>query len=391
MARIGDIEGQPATSNRRMTRELAPNHPSELLPYLKLMAVQGASDLFLSVGVAPTLRIQGAMHHLNMPKLPPGSVQTLAESVMTEAQKQQLAQNMACDFAVALKDIGRYRINVFNQRGQLAMAIRFVKFHIPTPDELLLPPVVKTLAMEKRGLVLAVGAAGNGKSTTIASMLQWRNQHAQGHILTIEDPIEYLHRHQGCIINQREIGLDTPSYKEALTHAARESADVLMIGEIRDLDTMQHALHYAESGMLCISTLHANNAYEAVERIINFFPEEARQQVLLELSMNLKGVIALRLIRGSKDRLVPATEVMLLTARIADLIRRGQIDQIRDAIAKSVEPGVQTFDQSLYDLYRQGAITMEQAIEYADSKTDLALRIRLSTPGAVDTSGMQIQ
>jgi twitching motility protein PilU len=374
-----------------MTTEIAREQHGDLIPYLKLMALHGASDLFLSVGVAPTLKVQGALHHLNMPPLLPGSVRSLADSIMDAGQRQRFEHDLECDFAVALKDIGRYRINLFLQRGQVAMSVRYVKFQIPTVDELLLPPVVKQLATERRGLVLAVGAAGAGKSTTIAAMLEWRNQHADGHILTVEDPIEYLHRHQRCIINQREIGLDTHSYKEALSHALREAADVIMIGEIRDLDTMQHALNYADTGLLCISTLHANNAYEAIERILGFYPDEARKQVLLELSLNLKAVIGLRLIRGKHDRLVPAVEIMLLTARISDLIRRGQIELLRDAIAKSVEEGVQTFDQSLYNLYMRGAITMEQAIEHADSKTDLALRIRLASNQNPDISAMEIR
>jgi twitching motility protein PilU len=374
-----------------MTTELDHDQHGGLIAYLKLMALHGASDLFLSVGVAPTLKIQGAIHHLNMPPMPSDSVKGLAESIMNETQKREFERELECDFAVAIKDIGRYRINLFVQRGQVAMSVRYVKFQIPTVDQLHLPPVISQLAMEKRGLILAVGAAGAGKSTAIAAMLEYRNQHAEGHILTVEDPIEYLHKHRKCIINQREIGLDTHSYKEALSHALRESADVIMIGEIRDLDTMQHALNYADTGLLCISTLHANNAYEAIERILGFFPDEARKQVLLDLSMNLKAVIALRLIRGLQERLVPAVEVMQLTPRIADLIRRGQVDLIRDAIAKSVEPGVQTFDQSLYDLYMQGIISMNQAIENADSKTDLALRIRLTTNQNPDISSMEIQ
>lgn len=374
-----------------MTTELTHDQHGGLIAYLKLMALHGASDLFLSVGVAPTLKIQGALHHLNMPSMPPGSVKSLAESIMTDVQKQQFERELECDFAVALKDTGRYRINLFVQRGQVAMSVRYVKFQIPTIEQLSLPPVIGQLALEKRGLILAVGAAGAGKSTTIAAMLEYRNQHSEGHILTVEDPIEYLHKHRKCIINQREIGLDTHSYKEALSHALRESADVIMIGEIRDLDTMQHALNYADTGLLCISTLHANNAYEAIERILGFYPDEARKQVLLELSMNLRAVVAQRLIQGRQERLVPAVEVMLLTSRIADLVRRGQVDLIREAIAKSVESGVQTFDQSLYDLYVKGMISMEQAIENADSKTDLALRIRLASNQHPDISNMEIR
>jgi twitching motility protein PilU len=252
-----------------------------------------------------------------------------------------------------------------------------------------MPAILQKLAVIKRGLILVVGAAGSGKSSTLAAMLDSRNESSPGHILTVEDPIEYLHQHKQCIVNQREVGLDTHSFEDALKHALRESPDVIMIGEIRDRKTMQHALNYSETGHLCLSTLHSNNANQAIERIINFFPEESRKQTLLDLSLNLRAVIAQRLIQGSDDRLIPATEIMLQSPFISDLIQKGQIDQIKAAIAKSNDLGMHTFDQSLYDLYTRRYISLAQAIDYADSKTDLSLQIRLKAgkmPEAVDLS-----
>ncbi len=254
-----------------------------------------------------------------------------------------------------------------------------------------MPAVLQKLAMLKRGLVLVVGAAGSGKSSTLAAMLDFRNEEAPGHILTIEDPIEFLHKHKKCIVDQREVGLDTHSFEDALRHAMREAPDVIMIGEIRDRTTMQHAMNYAETGHLCLSTLHANNANQAIERIINFFPAESRKQTLLDLSMNLKGVVAQRLIQGASDRLVPATEIMLQSPFISDLIQKGQIDQIKGAIAKSIEIGMHTFDQSLFDLFSRNEISLAQAIDYADSKTDLSLHIRLSAGKPQQVTGLAIE
>jgi len=253
-----------------------------------------------------------------------------------------------------------------------------------------LPPVLKTLAMLKRGLVLVVGAAGSGKSTTLAALLDYRNEMASGHILTVEDPMEFEHQHKKSIIDQREVGLDTLSFDEALRHAMREAPDVIMIGEIRDKGTMQHAMAYAETGHLCVSTLHANNANQAIQRILNFFPETAHHQILMDLSLNLKGVIGQRLLRGKSGQLVPAVEVMLLSPYIADLIQKGQTDEIKSAIAKSTDSGMITFDQSLYELYEKGDITQAQAIEQADSKTDLSLRIRLAAGFQPASGNLQV-
>ncbi|MDO8450016.1 MAG: PilT/PilU family type 4a pilus ATPase [Rhodoferax sp.] len=368
-----------------------PALPDELVACLQYMVEVDASDLFLTVGAAPNVKVDGEMRPLAMSQLPPGRVKELAYSLMTESQIKQFEVDLECDLAVGLEPLGRFRLNVYLQRGQVGMVARYVKNKIPSIAALRMPAVLQKLATLKRGLVLMVGAAGSGKSTTLAAMLDYRNQEAAGHILTIEDPIEFLHPHRKCVVDQREVGLDTHSFDEALRHAMREAPDVIMIGEIRDRLTMQHAMNYAESGHLCLSTLHANNASQAIERIINFFPEESRKQTLMDLSLNLKGVVAQRLIRDTHSSLVPATEVMLQSPFVSDLIQKGQIDQIKAAIGKSIELGMHTFDQSLFDLFTRHEITQAQAIDYADSKTDLSLQIRLSAGKLPDPTGLTIQ
>ncbi|WP_374639298.1 PilT/PilU family type 4a pilus ATPase [Hydrogenophaga sp.] len=358
--------------------------------YLSMMVAQGASDLFISAGSAIALKIQGVVRRIDEPPLDPVQTQRLAYSVMRESQIREFEANLECDLAIALPGMGRFRVNVFRQRGDVAVVIRHVSGKIPSIETLKLPPILKKLAMLKRGLILVVGAAGSGKSTTLASMLDHRNRSAAGHILTVEDPMEFEHSHGMSIIDQREVGLDTKSFDEALRHAMREAPDVIMIGEIRDRATMQHALAYAETGHLCVSTLHANNANQAIQRILNFFPETAHKQVLMDLSLNLKGVVGQRLIRSTAGPLVPAVEVMLLSSYVADLIQKGQTDDIKDAMAKSNEMGMCTFDQSLYDLYLRGDLTAEQAVEYADSRTDLSLRIRLHSHQRPDTGGLRM-
>jgi len=368
-----------------------PGITDDLGAYLQYMVAVQASDLFLSVGAPPTVKLEGHMHHLAMPPLHPSRVKELAYSMMNEAQMRQFETDWECDLAVGIDGLGRFRLNVFVQRGEVGMVARYVKNRIPSIADLKMPSILQKLALLKRGLVLIVGAAGSGKSTTLAAMLDYRNMQGPGHILTIEDPIEFLHPHKECVVDQREVGLDTHSFEEALRHAMREAPDVIMIGEIRDMMTMQHALNYAETGHLCVSTLHANNANQAIERIINFFPEAARHQTLMDLSLNLKGVVAQRLIQGRSGRLVPATEVMLQSPFISDLIQKGLIDQIKGAIAKSVELGMHTFDQSLFDLFTAHGITLAQAIDNADSKTDLSLRIRLGAGKPPDATGLAIQ
>lgn len=358
--------------------------------YLALMVAHGASDLFLSSDAAPGLKIQGQIKRLPEAPLTATRIKTLAYSVMREAQIRQFEAELECDLAIAMDRLGRFRVNVYRQRGDVAVVVRHINSQIPSMQALGLPPVLKTLAMLKRGLVLVVGAAGSGKSTTLAALLDYRNEMASGHILTVEDPMEFEHQHKKSIIDQREVGLDTLSFDEALRHAMREAPDVIMIGEIRDKGTMQHAMAYAETGHLCVSTLHANNANQAIQRILNFFPETAHHQILMDLSLNLKGVIGQRLLRGKSGQLVPAVEVMLLSPYIADLIQKGQTDEIKSAIAKSAEVGMMTFDQSLYALYEKGDITQEQAIEQADSKTDLSLRIRLAAGFQPASGSLQV-
>jgi len=368
-----------------------PTLTDDLGAYLQYMVEFQGSDLFLTTGAVPTVKIEGTMRPLPLPALPPNRVKELAYSMMSESQMRQFEADLECDLAVSMEALGRFRLNVYVQRGQVGMVVRYVKNRIPSITALKMPLIVQKLALLKRGLVLIVGAAGSGKSTTLAAMMDHRNEAAAGHILTIEDPIEFLHQHKKCVVDQREVGLDTHSFEDALRHAMREAPDLIMIGEIRDRLTMQHALNYAETGHLCLSTLHANNANQAIERIVNFFPEGARAQTLMDLSLNLKGVVAQRLIQGADQRRVPATEVMLQSPFISDLIQKGQIDQIKEAIGKSVEIGMHTFDQSLFDLYSRHEIALDQALDNADSRTDLSLRIRLGTGKPLATSGLAIE
>ena len=369
---------------------LFPSPEDDLSHYLSAMVSHGASDLFLSAGTPPALKVHGVMRRLQEDPLNPERIKRLAYSAMRESQIREFEATLECDLAVAINGLGRFRINVFRQRGEVAVVVRHVNARIPSLETLKLPASISRLSMLKRGLVLIVGAAGSGKSTTLASLIDHRNQNAAGHILTVEDPMEFEHSHGKSIVDQREVGLDTKSFDEALRHAMREAPDVIMIGEIRDLNTMQHALAYAETGHLCLSTLHANNANQAIQRILNFFPEAAHRQVLMDLSLNLKGVVGQRLIRGVQGKLVPAVEVMLLSPYVSDLIQKGQVDDIKDVMAKSNELGMRTFDQSLYDLYTQGELTAEQAVEHADSRTDLSLRIRLNSGQRPDTAGLHI-
>lgn len=352
--------------------------PNDLGSFLQYMVLSQASDLFLTVGAPPALKIHGQVRPMALPSLQPSQAKTLAYSVMRESQMREFESTLECDLAANVGELGRFRFNVYMQRGEVAMVVRHITSVIPSIEQLRLPPVLKDLALLKRGLVLVVGAAGSGKSTTLASMLDWRNSMEPGHILTVEDPIEFVHRHKQSLVDQREVGLDTHSFEEALRHAMREAPDVIMIGEIRDELTMRHAMAYAETGHLCVSTLHANNANQAIERVLNLFPEASRRRALMDLSLNLKGVVAQRLIEGRHGQLVPAVEVLLQSPYISDLILKGQVDQIKPAMAKSTELGMQTFDQSLYDLFVAGHITLEQALDNADSKTDLSLRVRLA-------------
>jgi twitching motility protein PilU len=345
--------------------------------YLKAIVDAGGSDLFLTVGAPPSGKVAGVVRPLTLPPLLPESVRALTQLIMTEPQLREFEARLECDLAIFIEGLGRFRANVYMQRGEVAMVLRYIQSRIPSMEELKMPAVLHQLALLKRGLVIIVGAAGAGKSTTLASMLDYRNGHRAGHILTIEDPIEFVHAHKQSIVSQREVGVDTHSFGEALRHAMREAPDVIMIGELRDQETLQHALNYAETGHLCISTMHANNASQAIERMLNFFPEAVHNRMLLDLSLNLHGVVAQRLVPGVGDKLVPVTEVMLRTPYIADLMHKGSIDQIRAVLAKSNELGMHTFDQSLFNLHASGEITLAQAMDNADSRTDLSVRLRL--------------
>ena len=353
----------------------------EIAPYLKLMVDKNASDIYFSAGAPVHIKVEGKMLTVGETPLPPATVKAICYSLFSEKQLKEFEDTMEMNLALALKDVGRFRVNVFRQRGEAAMVIRYIKSEIPSLNQLNLPPVLGGVIMEPRGLVLVVGATGSGKSTTLASMIDLRNRSQTGHILTIEDPVEFLHSHKKSVVNQREVGLDTLSYEAALKNALREAPDVILIGEIRDRQTMQHALAYAETGHLCLSTLHANNANQALERIVNFFPESAREQLLLDLALNLKAVISQRLLQGMGGKRVPAVEVLVPSPHIRDLIIKGEIASVKEAMEQSAEPGMQTFDQALYKLYKDGKVTADEAIAHADSRNNLSLRIRLDEGG----------
>ncbi len=360
----------------------------ELQPFLKIFAHKHGSDMFFSAGALPHIKVEGTFMPLGKQVLTGDDILELAHSVMDEDQKQEFEQTWECNLGVGLRGIGRFRVNVFRQRGEPAMVIRYIKDHIPSFEELSLPPILGKLIMKKRGLILVVGATGSGKSTTLAAMIDYRNSRIPGHILTIEDPIEFIHRHKKSIVNQREVGIDTQSYEAALKNAMREAPDVILIGEIRDQATMQAAIAYAETGHLCVSTLHANNANQALDRIINFFPENHHAQARMDLSLNLQAVISQRLLQSTDGGRVPAVEVMLLSRYVSELILKGEIKGLKDAMEQSEMDGMQTFDQALYELYQKKRITLEEALDNADSRNDLALRIRLDSAGTQGNSAV---
>ncbi len=345
--------------------------------FLQLMVEHDASDLFFSAGAAVGIKIQGKTRYLGEHKLTPAESRQLAYSILNDKQLAEFEREMELNLALALAGVGRFRINIFRQRGSVAMVVRHIKATIPSIEALNLPLKLKDLIMFPRGLVLVVGSTGSGKSTTLASMIDHRNETRSGHILTIEDPIEFLHDHKKCIVDQREVGLDTRSYSSALKNAMREAPDVILIGEIRDRETMQHAIAYAETGHLCLSTLHANNANQTLDRIINFFPETAHHQLFVDLSLHLQAIISQRLIPGVDGKRVPAVELLIRTPYIADLILKGEIEGLKDAMKEGFQHGMQTFDQSLFELYKAGKISAAEALENADSSNDLGLNIRL--------------
>jgi twitching motility protein PilU len=347
---------------------------------LKLMVLKNASDIFITAGIPPALKVDGKISPVTKQSLTPDESRSFAYGIMNEEQRRQFEATNECNFAIHPKKIGRFRVNVFMQQNMVGMVLRTIESHIPKFEELNLPPVLNEIAMVQRGLVLFVGGTGTGKSTSLAALIGYRNENTFGHIITIEDPIEYVHEHKNCVITQREVGVDTESFESGLVNAMRQAPDVILIGEIRTRDTMDKAIIFAETGHLCLATLHANNAYQALERILNFFPEDRHNQLYMDLSMNLHAIISQRLLRlrGEKGR-VPAVEILIKSPLIADLILNGKMSEIRDVVARSTELGMQTFDQSLFQLFEDGLVEYDDAIRSADSGNDLRLKIKLES------------
>jgi twitching motility protein PilU len=348
----------------------------DITPYLKLMVEKNASDVFFSAGAPVKIKIEGQTRPVGKTLLTGEMTRAAAYGIMTDAQIQTFEQSLECDFAISASDgAARYRVNVFRQRGEVSMVLRLIPSRIPTIAELKLPAVLDDLIMHKRGLILMVGATGSGKSTTLAAMLDHRNSSVACHILTIEDPVEFVHPNKQSIVSQREIGIDTLSYRSALRSSLREAPDVILIGEIRDRETMEAALELCNTGHLAISTLHANNAHQAMERVINLFPQDLHKQLFMDLALNLRAVVSQRLVMGVDSRRVAAIEIMINTPHIAELILKGEIDALREAMATSGAKGMQTFDEALYALFREGRISLEEALNNADSRTNLEAKI----------------
>ena len=354
--------------------------------FLKLMAHKKASDLFITAGVPPSMKVHGKLVPITQEALSPTQSRDLVLNVMNPSQREEFEKTHECNFAIGLAGVGRFRVSCFYQRNQVGMVLRRIETKIPTIDELNLPPVIKTLAMTKRGLIIFVGATGTGKSTSLAAMIGYRNINSSGHIITIEDPIEFVHKHEGCIVTQREVGIDTDSWEAALKNTLRQAPDVIMIGEVRTREGMDHAIAFAETGHLVLCTLHANNANQAMDRIINFFPEERRNQLLMDLSLNLKGIVAQQLVPtpDGKGRRC-AMEILLGTPLVQDYIRDGEIHKLKDIMKESTQLGMRTFDQALFELYQAGEITYEDALRYADSANEVRLRIKLAQGGDART------
>jgi twitching motility protein PilU len=345
---------------------------------LKMMIEKDGSDLFLTTGAPPSMKAHGKLIPLIDKKLPEGMVKKIAYQIMNDDQIAEFEKNPEMNLAIADPDIGRFRVNIFQQRGELGIVARNIKTEIPDAASLGLPPVLSDLIMSKRGIILFVGGTGSGKSTSLAALIDHRNKNSDGHIITIEDPVEFVHPHQGCIVNQREVGVDTNSYEEALKNTLRQAPDVILIGEIRSQETMEHALAFAETGHLCLSTLHANNANQALDRIINFFPEERHKQLFLDLSLNLVAFVSQRLIPTVDGKRAAAIEILIGTPRVCDLIKQGKVMEIKEVMEKSEQQGMKTFDSALFDLYREGKISYEEALKNADSKNNLRLKIQLA-------------
>jgi len=359
---------------------MSSNEPQKLSikQLLMVMVKQDASDIYITAEMPPAYRINGVVVPLKQPPLNSVQCEQLANSAMSEKQRAAFASEYEMNLALAYPDLGRFRVNIFRQRGNIGMVIRQIKTQVPTLDELGLPEVFKDISMAKRGLVIMVGATGSGKSTSLAAMIDWRNSNQAGHIITIEDPIEFVHQHKKCVVTQREVGTDTHEYKAALKNTLRQAPDVILIGEIRDRETMEHAIEFAETGHLCMATLHANNANQALDRVMNFFPEEVHPQVRLNLSLNLKAILSQRLVKTVEDKRMPAIEILINTPRISDLISKWEVGEIKEAMAAGKNYGMQTFDQHLIKLWKDGKINEDEAIRQADSVNDVRLQIKMA-------------
>ena len=366
-----------------MNRDQASQFIHELL---KLMVSRNGSDLFITADFPPAIKVDGKVSKVSAQPLSAAHTLALVRSIMNDRQMSEFEATKECNFAVAPPGIGRFRVNTFMQMGKVGMVLRVIPQKIPTIDELKLPEILKDVAMTKRGLVILVGATGCGKTTTLAAMVDWRNENSFGHIITVEDPVEFVHAHKNCIVTQREVGLDTEDWNIALKNSLRQAPDVILMGEIRDRETMEHAVAFAETGHLCLATLHANSANQALDRIINFFPDERRMQLLMDLSLNLKGMISQRLLprENAKGR-VAVIEIMLNSPLISDMIFKGEVGEIKEVMKRSRDIGMQTFDQALFDAFEEGTISYQDALRNADSQNDLRLQIKLHSQRAATT------
>ncbi|MFV2056076.1 MAG: PilT/PilU family type 4a pilus ATPase [Thiohalomonadales bacterium] len=365
----------------------------EMTDYLKLMVKYDSSDLYFTTGAVVSAKIQGLIKPIEKATLHAGQAKELAYELMNDEQIAEFERKPEMNLAHSEPGVGRFRVNVFKQRNQVAMVIRNIKVDIPSTEELGIPAILKKIIMQKRGLILFIGGTGAGKSTSLASLIDYRNTHSSGHIITIEDPIEFVHNHKKSIVNQREVGIDTDSYEDALKNTLRQAPDVILIGEIRDRETMEHAIAFAETGHLAISTLHANNSNQALDRIINFFPEERRSQLLMDLSLNLRAFVSQRLIPTIDGNRAMAMEILMGTPMVCDLIMKGDIHKIKEIMEKSTNIGMQTFDQALFDIFKAGKISLDEALRNADSQNNLRLKISLSegkSPAAA-TSGLSLE
>ncbi len=350
---------------------------------LALMVQKKASDLFITAGKAPAMKVNGEVVEVSKTPLTADQSKKIVLSIMEQRQKDEFENTKECQFALSVQKLGRFRVSAFTQRDAAGMVLRRIETEVPKAEELHLPAVLKDLIMFKRGLVIFVGATGTGKSTSLAALIRHRNENSSGHIITIEDPIEFTHPHQGCIVTQREVGLDTESYEVALKNTLRQAPDVILIGEVRTRETMQHAITFAETGHLCLCTLHANNANQAIDRILHFFPEDMHSQLFMDLSLNLRGIVAQQLIKRADGKgRYPAIEILLNTPLVSDLIRKGEVHKLKELMKTSREHGMQTFDQALYDLYNAGKISYEDALNSADSRNEVRLMIKLGAENA---------